>query len=145
VSWPTPRPGLVVRYAYLWRREAEAGREEGSKDRPCAIILAVDTDDGEKLVYVLPITHSPPEDPDDAVELPLAAKQRLGLDNEPSWVIVSEGNSFLWPGPDLRPAPGRGAESVAYGFLPAAIFNLVRQRFLARVRARRAGLVGRSE
>jgi hypothetical protein len=31
VSWPVPQPGLVIRYAYLWRREALAGQEEGAK------------------------------------------------------------------------------------------------------------------
>jgi hypothetical protein len=145
VSWPIPRPGLVIRYAYLWRREAEAGQEEGLKDRPCAVVVAIKTEDDETMVYVLPITHSPPRDPDDAVELPLATKYRLGLDGERSWVVISEGNSFIWPGPDLRPAPGRGPESVAYGFLPRSVFDVIRQRFLARVRERRAGVTGRGE
>jgi hypothetical protein len=31
---PTPEPGLVISYAYLWHHEHEAGREEGRKDRP---------------------------------------------------------------------------------------------------------------
>ena len=41
MSWPVPRPGLVIRYSYLWESEAGAGREEGVKDRPCAIILVM--------------------------------------------------------------------------------------------------------
>ena len=53
-----------------WQSEAAAGREEGGKDRPCAIVLAVVARDGDTVVYVLPITHTPPLDPDDAVELP---------------------------------------------------------------------------
>jgi hypothetical protein len=32
VSLPDPHPGLVIRYAYLWKREYDEGREEGSKD-----------------------------------------------------------------------------------------------------------------
>lgn len=40
MSWPDPQPGLVIRYADLWRREAFAGQDEGSKDRPCAVVLA---------------------------------------------------------------------------------------------------------
>lgn len=68
MSWPDPRPGLVIRYSYLWRREADAGREEGVKDRPCAIVLAIETTAGETTVYALPITHTPPSDPADAVE-----------------------------------------------------------------------------
>ena len=115
------------------------------KDRPCAIILTVDDEAGVRLVYVLPVTHSPPLDPEDAVELPRATKNRLGLDSERSWVVVSEGNSFVWPGPDLRFAPGRGPESAAYGMLPPAFFNIVKQRFFTRVQARRTGLVKRTE
>ncbi len=47
MSLPTPHPGLVIRYAYLWKHEYEAGREEGSKDRPRAIVMAVTDDEGE--------------------------------------------------------------------------------------------------
>ena len=36
------------------------------------------------------------------IELPQQTKTRLGLDDERSWVIVSEANDFAWPGPDLR-------------------------------------------
>ena len=145
MSWPEPTPGLVIRYSYLWQREHDAGREEGVKDRPCAIIVAVDVGHDDKQVYVLPITHTPPTDPDDAVELPQATKVRLGLDSERSWVVVSEGNSFLWPGPDLRPLPGQGPETAAYGMLPPTFFQRIKVRFLERVRARRAGLVTRTE
>ncbi len=89
--------------------------------------------------------HARPSDPADAVELPQTTKVRLGLDGERSWVVVSEGNSFIWPGPDLRLRPGQGPESAAYGMLAPAIFNLVKQRFFTRVQARRAGVVKRTE
>jgi hypothetical protein len=39
---PSPEPGLVISYAYLWHHEHEAGREEGRKDRPSVIVLAVE-------------------------------------------------------------------------------------------------------
>lgn len=145
MSWPDPRPGLVIRYSYLWQREHDAGREEGVKDRPCAIVLAIDGEGDDKTVYVLPITHAPPADPADAVEFPPPTKARLGLDGERSWVVVNEGNSFVWPGPDLRLRPGQGPESAAYGMLPPAFFNLVKKRFFTHVQARRAGVVGRTE
>ena len=145
MSWPEPAPGLVIRYSYLWQREHDAGREECVKDRPCAIIVAIDVGQDDRQVYVLPITHTPPADPNDAVELPQATKLRLGLDSDRSWVVVSEGNSFLWPGPDLRPLPGQGPETAAYGMLPPSFFQRIKVRFLERVRARRAGLVTRSE
>jgi hypothetical protein len=74
--------------------------------------------------------------------IPALTKRRLGLDDDRSWIVLTEGNAFLWPGPDLRAAPGRGPGSVALGFLPAKLFDTVRHRFLslhqrskARVRA----------
>jgi len=147
LSWPEPQPGLVVRYAYLWRREQQAGREEGTKDRPCAVILALAGVEGggRSRVVVLPITHSPPGAPEDAVELPQETKRRLGLDDERSWVVLTEANRFLWPGPDLRFLPGRGPESAAYGMLPPDVFRAVRDRFLAGLQARRAAVVPRTE
>jgi hypothetical protein len=121
-----------VRYAYLWRREHLKGREEGSKDRPCAIIAAVRPEGSEAFrVLVLPITHRPPEDARLAVEIPATVKQRLRLDGARSWVVISEWNDFLWPGPDLRRLPGEDASSVAYGMLPPRLFAAIRDRFLA--------------
>ena len=144
--WPEPEPGLVIRYAYLWRREQEAGREEGAKDRPCAIVLALaGQEDDRPRVVVLAVTHTSPQPPTEGVELPAPVKRRLGLDEERSWVIVSEANTFLWPGPDLRFLPGKGPESASYGLLPPDVFRAVRERFLAQVRARQAGLVQRTE
>jgi hypothetical protein len=145
VTWPAPRPGLVVRFSYLWKREADAGREEGVKDRPCAVVIAIEGKEGHPRVIVLPVTHSPPQPPDEGIELPQQTKIRLGLDDERSWVIVSEGNDFVWPGPDLRFLPGHGPESAAYGFLPPLVFRTVRDRFLARYQRRQIGLVTRTE
>jgi len=130
VSLPRPEPGLVIRYAYLWQREAELGREEGVKDRPCAIVAAVVRQDNLTRVIALPITHSQPSAEVIAVEIPPAVKRHLGLDSDRSWIIVSEGNDFTWPGPDLRPQPGADLATVAYGFLPPKLFAIVQQRFL---------------
>lgn len=144
MSLPAPHPGLVIRYAYLWKREYEAGREEGRKDRPCAIVMAVTDDEGESTVLVLPITHAPPHEAADAVEIPRVTKQRLGLDGERSWIVVTEVNEFIWPGPDLRPVPG-GDGSIAYGTLPPRLFDAVRDRFLARAERDGAVRVPRTE
>ena len=144
MTWPAPQLGLVIRYSYLWTREARAGREEGVKDRPCSIVLVIDAAHDRKRVIVLPITHTAPQPPDEGVELPPAVKTRLGLDHERSWIIVSEGNDFIWPGPDLRPLAGQGLESVAYGFLPPRLFRIIQERFLARIRARQAGVALRT-
>lgn len=145
MSWPVPQPGLVIRYSYLWHREALGGQEEGAKDRPCAVVLALQDEDGQTRVYALPITHSLPAAVDDAIEIPTAVKARLGLDGERSWIAVAEANVFTWPGPDLRFLPGKGPESTAYGFLPPGFFRVVRDRFLAADRAKKVALVARTE
>jgi hypothetical protein len=125
---PNPEPGLVISYAYLWHHEHEAGREEGQKDRPTVIVLAVEREaDGATIVTVLPITHSQPRDPSSAVEIPLRVKRHLGLDNDRSWIVVDEGNEFLWPGYDLRRLPG--GDRYDYGFLPPRFFNQVLAAF----------------
>jgi len=144
VAVPKPEPGLVICYAYLWYGEALAGQEEGAKDRPCAIVLASEEAEGETVVTVAPITHTPPGDPDAAVEIPLATKKRLGLDNARSWVIVNETNRFVWPGPDLRPI-SRNTNEFAYGFLPPKLFRQVRERLVTYYRANRLKTMRRSD
>jgi hypothetical protein len=127
VAFPKPVAALVIRYAYLWRREAQAGREEGAKDRPSAIILATPVADDEQRVFVRPITHTAPADLEDAIEVPHATKVRLGLDDKPSYVVLTEANDFVWPGPDLRPAhPDGDPTDVAFGFLPKALFDEIK-------------------
>jgi hypothetical protein len=105
---PAPEPGLVICYAYLWHYEHETGHEEGRKDRPSVIVLAVERQaDDSTLVTVLPITHTAPADPGGAVEIPAPVKRHLGLDDGRSWIIVSEGNEFDWPGYEFgKPAAG---------------------------------------
>jgi hypothetical protein len=138
VNWPVPQPGLVVRYSYLWESEALEGR-------PCAIVLVARDEDGEQRIQVVPVTHSPPADPSTAVEIPAAVKARLRLDSARSWVVVTELNEFIWPGPDLRPLISGDLASAAYGFLPPALFRVIRDRYLALHAARRLKRVERTE
>ena len=145
MSLPQPVPGLVIRYAYLWHAEHQRGQEEGVKDRPCAVILVTTDDQGDQVVTVLPITHTPPSHPALAVEIPPATKRRLGLDDERSWIVITEANRFVWPGPDLRPTQPGDLSSVAYGLLPRALFKEVTAKFCAAVAARQARAVPRTE
>jgi hypothetical protein len=140
-SWPKPEPGLVIRYSYLWSSEHLAGREEGVKDRPCAIVLAVPGKD----VLVIPITHSPPSVDEAAVEIPAPVKRRLSLDADRSWVVLTEANLFAWPGPDLRPAVSGDLSSVVYGLLPRSFFRAVREGVLREFRSRNLRVVPRTE
>jgi hypothetical protein len=144
VNWPAPQPGLVIRYSYPWDSEAREGREEGIKDRPCAIILVILREGEHPIVRVLPVTHSPPTDPRDALEIPTETKQRLKLDSERSWVVLSEANDFIWPGPDLRPMPGSDPSTVAYGFLPPGFMRVLRERLAIRQAQRRMSTVSRT-
>jgi hypothetical protein len=69
---PTPEPGLVLNYAYLWHDEHHAGQEEGRKDRPSVIVLiATRESDGTTIVTILRITHAAPVNPKAAIEIPL--------------------------------------------------------------------------
>jgi hypothetical protein len=139
---PDPEPGLVIGYSYLWRNEALRGQEEGRKDRPCVIVLSIQSRDGQTVVTVAPITHTPPASADVAVELPSQTKQRLGLDRQRSWIIAADLNRFIWPGVDLRPTT-RGRNSYVHGLLPAALYREVRDKVLALARAGRAALTTR--
>ncbi len=144
MNWPLPQPGLVIRYSYLWEREARTGREEGVKDRPCAIVLVLLHDDAP-LVRVLPITHAAPIHAADALEIPAVTKQRLGLDSERSWIVFTEANDFVWPGPDLRPAINGDLSSIVYGMLPPRFLAIVKEKVLQAYRQRRMRGVKRTE
>ena len=88
---------------------------------------------------MLPVTHAPSTNRELIVEIPATTKRRLGLDDARSWVVLSEANRFLWPGPDLRPARQADSPSVAYGQLPYTLFEKIRQKFIAAIRVRPAG------
>ena len=105
-----PRTALVIRYSYLWHSEFLAGREEGIKDRPCVIVAAVKRDAGQVRAVVLPVTHTPPDDPDAAIEIPMETKTRLGLDSERSWIVVSQWNEFHLARPGSAHGAGRAAK-----------------------------------
>jgi hypothetical protein len=129
----------------LWRAEYEQGQEEGTKDRPCAIVLTASIEEGDTVVTVVPITHVPPDHPEAAVEIPSPTKHRLGLDEARSWIVVSEVNRFVWPGPDLRPVSRAEPDCFEYGLLPPSFFRQVRERLAAWAASRRLGAVRRIE
>lgn len=140
---PTPEAGLVISYAYLWHYERQAGLDEGRKDRPSVIVLAVEcAADEATIVTVLPITHNPPSDPTTAVEIPAPVKRHLGLDDARSWIVVNEGNEFDWPGYDLRKIAN--TDRYEYGFLPPRFFTRVLAAFTAWHRANESKLTSRT-
>ena len=134
--------GWIFRYSYLWDWQHREGREEGDKDRPCLVLAIVTTtEDGTPVVRVLPITHTPPANPADAIEIPAAVKNRLRLDHERSWIVLTESNRFTWPGPDLR---NIDTESGYYGALTPGLFAEVKRRFVAIASGEVATKIGRA-
>lgn len=127
--YPEPEVGLVISYSYLWNDEAAAGHVEGRKPRPCAIIMAVQhAEERPPLVAVVPITHSPHPDSEAAIEIPRRVAEHLGLDSDPSWVVLEEVNVFTWPGYDLRQISGQ-AGRYDHGLLPPRFFETLVKRF----------------
>jgi hypothetical protein len=141
VSLPDPKPGLVIRYDYLWLREARAGREHG-KDRPACLVAASDSGATPRFVVILPITHAPPDADTIAIEIPPKVRQAVGLDDAPSWVIVSEHNVDEWPNAGLVPIPGRPGV-FSYGFIPPGFFAQIKAVFLDLAKKKRSGRVTR--
>ena len=146
MSLPPPRRGDVIRYSYLWADESASGREEARKDRPAVVLaLSVMAESSQTRVLALAVTHTPPRDPADAVPFPAHLKTAIGLDDSPAWIVTTEGNAFVWPGPDLRPVPGRLPRVVVYGGVPANLLQKVAQFYLANCVRQRARLVRRTE
>src|SRR5579859_7391885 len=116
MALPDPQPGLVIRYEYLWTREAAAGRQQG-KDRPACLVAATDSTVKPRFVVILPITHTAPLGNTVGIEIPAKVRAAIGLDDEPSWVIVSDHNVDEWPNAGLAPIPGQPG-MFSYGFVP---------------------------
>jgi hypothetical protein len=90
--------GHVLRYVYLFRSEADAGRDEGVKERP---VVVVDVDYDKRRVQVLPVTTKG-EGWLGAIPLPAQVASACGLSPQSS-IVVTEYNDFQWLGYDIRP------------------------------------------
>jgi hypothetical protein len=141
VPLPEPRPGLVIRYDYLWTEDAAAGRDQG-KERPACLVAATDSASSPRLVVILPITHVRPDKGAVGVEIPAKVREALRLDDAPSWIIVSEHNVDEWPNAGLAPLPGRPGV-YNYGFIPPRLFAQVKGKFLELYEKGRTGGVRR--
>jgi hypothetical protein len=119
VSRDELRTGCVIRFPYLWVREAERGETEGRKPRPVAVGVRIARPKGEDLLVLFPITSQPPSSDRFAIEIPEMERRRAGLDASLRlWIILDEynqdviGQSFY-----LEPEPPLGHFSKAF-FLP---------------------------
>ncbi|MGF6175473.1 hypothetical protein [Ensifer sp. 4252] len=123
----------VIRYPYLWAREAGQGETEGRKDRPVAVGVRLSRPNGD-LVVIFAITTKQPEKSRFTAEIPAIEKRRAGLDADLRlWIILDEfntdvvGRSFY-----LEPEPPLGRLSKAF-FLPLLREFIARRKSLTEV------------
>lgn len=134
---PKPQGGLVIRYDYLWIDEERGGREEGSKERPCAVVVAIE----EPLRAVIcAITHTRPADPANALEIPAKVKAHLGLDADRSWIVTDEVNIVDWDDPGIVP---NSQGQWAYGFVPPALARRIAEDVTRKSKQRTLEIVDR--
>ena len=103
------RTGCVIRFPYLWVREAERGETEGRKSRPVAVGVRIARRGGDDVLVLFPITSQPPSRDRFAAEIPEMEKRRAGLDATLRlWIILDEYNQdtinqsfYLEPEPPL--------------------------------------------
>jgi mRNA-degrading endonuclease toxin of MazEF toxin-antitoxin module len=137
-----PRIGLVIRHLYLWRREQIKGQEEGLKARPCLVVHTKQNDFDETEVFICPITHTPPHDSTQALEIPLPTKQRLHLDDDRSWIITNEVNRFTWKGTDVV---NTEHGDKAYGYLPSGLIKAAINKVIEHNRQRGLNVINRDD
>ncbi len=112
-------PGVVIRFPYLWAREAPHGETEGRKPRPVTVGVRIAKPGGEDVLLLFPITSQEPVRGRFAAEIPDMEKRRAGLTASLRlWIVLDEynqdviGRSFY-----LEPEPPLGYFSKAF-FLP---------------------------
>lgn len=72
------RPGLVIRYPYLWRRQRERGESDGRKERPVCLVIAVRGREDLTHLALLAISSQPPGGEQAALEIPDTERRRAG-------------------------------------------------------------------
>ena len=109
------KTGCIIPYPYLWAHEADRGETEGRKQRPVAVGVRLQRQDGDALL-LFPITTKEPSADRLAVEIPDIEKRRAGLDTTMRlWLILDEynldtvGTSYY-----LEPEPPIGRFSKAF-------------------------------
>lgn len=107
------------------------------------MVVARIEQDGKTQLLVAPVTHSKPDRAEDGIEMPARVRKHLGLDGERSWIILTELNRFIWPGPDVRTAAG--GDSPLYGAIPGQLFEQVRNGITRQSRGSLFGITKRTE
>jgi hypothetical protein len=128
VTFEALHTGAVIRFPYLWSREAALGETEGRKFRPVAVAVRIPKSKGEDVLVLFPITSHEPERGRFAAEIPETENRRPGLDGTIRlWIVLDEynqdviGRSFY-----LETEPPLGYFSKAF-FLPL-LREVIRRR-----------------
>jgi hypothetical protein len=83
------KAGDLLRYYYLWAREADASEESGRKARPVCIVVR--TPATPAALFLFPLTSQKPDRSRAHLAISEIECRRGGLDY-PSWLIVDEYN-----------------------------------------------------
>ncbi|MEI9406121.1 hypothetical protein [Mesorhizobium argentiipisi] len=83
------KPGDLLRYYYLWARQADAGEESGRKARPVCIVVRAPT--APATLFLFPLTSRQPDATRTYIAISEIECRRGGLDF-PSWLILDEYN-----------------------------------------------------
>jgi hypothetical protein len=132
-----PERGDVIEFSFLWSHERDAGLLDSPKTRRCVIVAVLE---GGARVIVAPITSQEPEH-QNWIQL---SGRAFGLTRK-SWIITSELNVSIWPGPDLRPAAAPSGAWWRYGRLSDDKKRELADAIEALVKYRRARVVSRIE
>ena len=92
MKFPELTRGSVIKFPFLWSREAERGEKEGRKNRE-SVIVSRFLFDGKDQIVLIPITASQPTRDQTSYELPETEVRRLSRGGKSRfWVILSEVN-----------------------------------------------------
>jgi hypothetical protein len=132
--------GLIIRYDFLWKREADRGEETGRKACPVCVQLLMDRSGrAAEPVILLPLTTKEPYGDTIGIEVPELEARRAGLSAR-AWVVI---NSFNYDA-DLASSPHVAAARPLGSFSPT--FAMTIRRALKRAIAdRKAVFVQRAK
>jgi mRNA-degrading endonuclease toxin of MazEF toxin-antitoxin module len=109
------------------------------------VVLASETRNGVTRVIVAPCTTQPPRGGQRHVELPIAVKAHLSLDDRRCWIVTDELNQFIWPGPDVRLTRIGTSLSPYFGKLPSKLFEQIQTAIGENVSRERIALTKRTK
>jgi mRNA-degrading endonuclease toxin of MazEF toxin-antitoxin module len=144
VTLPVPVPGLVIRYGFLWVDEHAAGLEHGRKDRPCVVVISVLRDENETTVVVAPITHRPPGNIGDALEVP-RREEEPGPRSRRLVDRLEPVESLHLAGAGFAPCASLGAQALQLWLSAERLLSWLRDRVDAIATSRRISIVPRTD